>query len=58
LIEGDEALGGGPQVYTWSWVHTNYPQNDTSQSTIKGPLVILENAPQIPLFNTPKLHFE
>jgi len=32
--------------------------DDTSQSTIKCPLVLLEDAQKIPLFNIPKLHFE
>ncbi len=30
----------------------------TSPSTIKCPLVLLENAQKIPLFNIPKLHFK
>jgi len=30
----------------------------TLHSTIKCPRVFLENAPQIPLFSTSKLHFE
>jgi len=30
----------------------------TSHSTVKCPLVLLENAPKIPFFSSPELHFE